>query len=44
LSLVFEAVNLGKRCIAIGAKTPRLEQVEGKDLHDRHDAAYCAGT
>jgi hypothetical protein len=28
---------------AIGAKTPWLEQVEGKDRHDRHDAADRAG-
>ena len=39
LSLVLEAVNLGKRDTAIGAKTPWLEQVEGKNRHDRHDAA-----
>jgi hypothetical protein len=43
LSLVLEAVNLGERDTAIGAKTPWLEQVEGKDRHDRHDAAGRAG-
>jgi len=43
LSLVLEAVNLGERDTAIGAKTPWLEQVDGKDRHDRHDAADRAG-
>jgi hypothetical protein len=43
LSLVLEAVNLGERGTAIGAKTPWLDQVEGKDRDDYQDAADGAG-
>jgi hypothetical protein len=43
LSLVLGAVKFGKRDTAIGTKTPWLEQVQGKNGHDRHDAADEAG-
>jgi hypothetical protein len=43
LSLVLQAVNLGERGTAIGARTPWLEQVEGKNRQDRHDATDETG-